>query len=94
MGKGKFAIWIALIMGFVWLGCAEKWSLQLRVPRITKEDLKPLLGNPDVIILDVRVEEEWKEGKWKIPGALREDPEKDINAWAGKYPKDKTVVFY
>ena len=47
-------------------GCAEKWAIQLRVPRMTKEELKSLLGNPDVIIIDVRVEEEWKEGKWKI----------------------------
>jgi rhodanese-related sulfurtransferase len=52
------------------------------------------LGNPDVIIIDVRVEDEWKEAKWKIQGAVREDSEKDINTWANKYPKDKTLVFY
>jgi rhodanese-related sulfurtransferase len=61
---------------------------------MTKEDLKPLLGNPDVIIVDVRVEDEWKEAKSKIQGAVREDSEKDINTWANKYPKDKTLVFY
>ena len=76
------------------IGCAEKWSIQLRVPRMTKEELKSLLGNPDVIIIDVRVEEEWKEGKWKIQGAVREDSERDINTWVNKYPKDKTLVFY
>jgi len=76
------------------IGCAEKWSIQLRVPRMTKEELKSLLGNPDVIIIDVRVEEEWKEGKWKIQGAVREDSERDINTWVNKYPKDKSLVFY
>ena len=87
--------WAIMALAFlILIGCAEKWSIQLRVPRMTKEELKSLLGNPDVIIMDVRVEEEWKEGKWKIQGAVREDSEKDINSWANKYPKDKTLVFY
>jgi rhodanese-related sulfurtransferase len=85
---------MGLAVSFIFLSCAEKWSIQLKVPRITKEELKSLLGNPDVIILDVRLKEEWKESKWKIPGAVREDPKKDINTWADKYPKDKTLVFY
>ena len=75
-------------------GCAEKWSVQLKVPRMTNEELKSLLGNPDLIIIDVRVQDEWKEAKWKIQGAVREDSEKDINTWVNKYPKDKTLIFY
>ena len=87
--------WVIMALGFLILtGCAEKWSIQLRVPRMTKEELKPLLGNPDVMIIDVRAEDDWKEAKWKIQGAVREDSEKDINSWANKYPKDKTLVFY
>ena len=87
--------WAIMALVFLILtGCAEKWSIQLRVPRMTKEELKPLLGNPEVIIIDVRVEDEWKEAKWKIQGAVREDSEKDINTWANKYPKDKTLIFY
>ena len=85
---------IAALVCLILIGCAEKWSIQLKVPRMTKEELKPLLGNPDVIVIDVRVEEEWKEAKWKIQGAVREDSEKDINLWVNKYPKDKTLVFY
>jgi len=85
---------IMVLVFLILIGCAEKWSIQLRVPRMTKEELKSLLGNPDVIIIDVRVEEEWKEGKWKIQGAVREDSERDINTWVNKYPKDKTLVFY
>ena len=87
--------WVIMALGFLILaGCAEKWSIQLTVPKMTKEELKSLLGNPDVIIIDIRVEDEWKEAKWKIQGAIREDSEKDINTWANKYPKDKTLVFY
>ena len=79
-----------MALGFLVLtGCAEKWSIQLRVPKMTKEELKSLLGNPEVMIIDVRIEDEWKEAKWKIQGAVREDSEKDINTWANKYPNDK-----
>ena len=87
--------WIIMALGFLILtGCAEKWSIQLRVPKMTKEELKSLLGNPDVMIIDVRAEDDWKEAKWKIQGAVREDSEKDINTWVNKYPKDKTLIFY
>ena len=87
--------WVIMALGFLVLtGCVEKWSIQLRVPKMTKEELKSLLGNPEVMIIDVRIEDEWKEAKWKIQGAVREDSEKDINTWANKYPNDKTLVFY
>ena len=61
---------------------------------MTKEELKSLLGNPDVIVVDVRIAAEWKRADLKIQGAVREDPEKDYKTWASKYPKDKTLVFY
>ncbi len=66
----------------------------VEAPRMTKEELKAKLGNPDIVIIDVRIGEEWKVSKEKIQGAIREDPEKDIKNWAEKYPKDKTLVFY
>jgi hypothetical protein len=62
-------------------------------PRITIEELRSLLGGPDVVILDVRVGDEWKKSNEKIQGAVREEPEK-YNQWAVKYPKEKTLVFY
>jgi len=63
------------------------------VPRITKENLKPMLGNPNVIIFDVRLLDQWKEAELKIPGAIHEDPN-EVDSWLEKYPKDKTLVFY
>lgn len=53
-----------------------------------------MLGNPDVIILDVRLSNDWDRSEWKIRGAIREDPEENLKTWAEKYPKDKTLVFY
>jgi hypothetical protein len=85
---------IAFLVTFVLTGCLQNLALDAKVPRMTKEELKSLLGNPDVIVLDVRIAGEWKRDALKIQGAVREDPEKDYKTWASKYPKDKTLVFY
>ena len=83
------------VLLFVLAGCAAYAPSGPPIPRITKEQLKAMLGNPEVIILDVRHDHDWDKSKEKIPGAAREDPEKgDIKIWAGKYPKEKTIVFY
>ena len=62
-------------------------------PRMTKDDLKAMLGNPDLVIIDVRYGKDWTDSDLKIRGAVREDPEA-FNSWANKYPKNKTLVFY
>ncbi len=62
-------------------------------PRMTKDELKAMLGNPDLIIIDVRYGRDWTDSDLKIKGAVREDPEA-FDSWANKYPKDKTLVFY
>jgi len=85
---------IAFVVVFALTGCLQNLAPGAKVPRMTKEELKPLLGHPDVIVLDVRIPGEWKKTALKIQGAVREDPEKNYKAWASKYPKDKTLVFY
>jgi hypothetical protein len=60
---------------------------------MTKEQLLPLLGKSDVIIIDVSSNEGWEARDRKIPGALREEPMK-FDSWKKKYPKDKTIVLY
>jgi hypothetical protein len=66
----------------------------VEVPLITKDQLLSMMGKPEVVILDVRESGSWKESKQKIQGAVRENPEKDIQGWYDKYPKEKTLVFY
>ena len=92
---------IGLVM--VGLGAAffiETLAAAADVPRITKEQLKSMLGDPNVIVIDVRIGRHWKESDSKIKGALREDPGAqapkitEADAWMGKYPTDKTIVFY
>lgn len=63
------------------------------VPRMTKEALRPVMGKPEVVIIDVRTGMDWTASDMKIKGAVREDPEA-LPLWASKYSKDKTLVFY
>jgi hypothetical protein len=63
------------------------------IPRVSKEQAKAMLANPDVVILDCRPVEQWKLSDQKIPGAIHEDP-MNVESWAEKYSKDKTLVIY
>jgi hypothetical protein len=67
--------------------------LSADAPRMTKEELKAILDSPDLIILDVRGGRDWAESNSKIKGAIREEPN-DVESWAKKYPKDKTLILY
>ena len=68
-------------------------DIAAEAPRITKEGLKPMLGDPDLIIIDVLVQDQWEAVDQKIPGAVHENPE-EVDSWADKYPKDKSYVLY
>jgi hypothetical protein len=61
------------------------------VPRMSKEELKGLLGSPDVVVLDVRFD--GGHSPDRIAGAAHEDPEK-VDSWAGKYERGKRIVLY
>lgn len=94
MARGRWSFVMAGALILVAAGCLQRWASDTKTPRMAKEELKAILGNPNLIIVDVRLEDEWKQAEWKIQGAAREDPEKDVKAWADKYPKGKTLVFY
>ena len=63
------------------------------VPRITKEQLLSILAYEDIFILDLRAEKGWEISKWKIKGAIHENP-RSIQSWLYKYPKEKTFILY
>ena len=88
-GRGIFAVTLISLLLYV----GTEISLAKEAPRITQEELKAMLGDPDLILLDVRTAKSWEESKLKIQGAVREDP-KDLKIWAEKYSKDKTIVLY
>jgi rhodanese-related sulfurtransferase len=76
-------------MGF----CSQAASTD-QVPRMTKEQLLPLLGSPDVVVLDARLAREWKASLFKIKGAVRLDSKENMKSMMETLPKDKTLVLY
>jgi rhodanese-related sulfurtransferase len=78
---------------FLMVGILATFATSADVPRMTRDELKAMLGNPDLVILDVRAKKDWKDSDSKIQGAIREDPD-SVKSWAEKYSKDKTFVLY
>jgi len=89
----KVIVLMAGIMVFAVVEFLAMPAVAQEVKRMSIEELKGMLGNPDLVIVDVRRDGDWKSSKVKIKGAVREDQEK-IETWMSKYPKDKTLVFY
>lgn len=85
---------VLLGMSLALLGLGLQVSLAKdTVSRITKEELKAKLNDPNVVIVDVRLGKDWKASESKITGAIRVDPE-NVTSLANKYTPDKMLVFY
>ena len=62
-------------------------------PRVTKDQLKEQMGDPDLLIVDVRLGTDWDASEFKIKGAVRV-PLEEFLEWAAKYPKDTKMILY
>lgn len=95
MTKSKAAFYagavflLAIALAFPASGAGEDDDVR----RISKEDVRKLLGSPDVTIIDLRYEKNWEKSDRKVLGAVREDPN-EISSWTKKYPKDRMLVLY
>jgi rhodanese-related sulfurtransferase len=89
----KKSLWMATLLIFLMVGVSPVITEPADVPRMTTDELKGMLGNPEWVILDVRYGKDWTGSDLKIQGAVREDP-KAFESWANKYPKNKTIVLY
>ena len=86
----KRAVFTAMLVLMVFVsGMARADDRRL----MTKEQFLPLLGKPDVVVIDVRTAYDWDKSDRKIKGAVREEGMK-FASWKDKYPKDKTLVLY
>lgn len=92
-GMRNRLMWGTLILFVAVLFAGVGASNAQDVKRISKESLNKMLGDPNVIVIDVRLPYDWIPSKLKIKGAKREDP-LNVKDWMKKYPKDKTLVFY
>jgi rhodanese-related sulfurtransferase len=84
-----------LLLGVsVSIGCVSANTATSKdIAKITVQELRSMLGDPDVVILDVRPEQQWKSSELEIRGAVHEDPNK-VKSWARKYSKEKILVLY
>ena len=71
MKKTLIVITAVIILAMVSLslksGIAASKKAFPEVPRMTKEELLKKLGNPDLTLLDVRTEQQWKISEKKFP---------------------------
>jgi predicted sulfurtransferase len=89
----KKRLFIVSSLIFFMVGVFATLARPVDAPRMTKDELKAMMGNPDLVIIDVRLGKDWTDSDLKIKGAVREESEA-FESWAKKYPKDKTLVFY
>ena len=69
-------------------------DVSAQVGKMSKEELKAMLGKPELVVIDVRQAGDLAKSNLKIKGAVREDPKRKVKSWAGKYSKDKEIVLY
>ena len=83
------------IAALIWIPAGKMMvsAASMTVPRISAEQTREMLGRPDVVIIDVRSAKTWWKSTTKIVQAVRQDPGA-VERWEGKYPKDKTLIFY
>ena len=89
----KKKLFVGILFLFLEMGMYTTSVMSADVPRMTKDELKGLLGSPDLLIVDVRLGRDWKESDLKIKGAVREEP-RDVESWGNKYSKDRMLVLY
>ncbi len=97
MMREKVCIIILVVMiGVLAAGTGLSSALSSKdVPRITAENLKKMLDDPEseLIIIDVRTGSSWSKSEVMITSAVRENPS-DFDSWAAKHPKEKNFVLY
>jgi len=89
----KKRLFIASLLIFFIPWILATFAKSADVARMNKNELKAMMGNSNLVILDVRAQSDWNDDDSKIKGAVREDPE-SVKSWAGKYSKDKIFVLY
>ena len=91
--KERLSKVLTVLLALASMALFAKAAVADEVPRMSKEELRSMLGNPDVVIIDVRAGKDWEASQSKIKGAVREEP-RQAESWADKYDKDKTYVLY
>jgi len=81
---------LALVLVLTSVGVSQAGN---DVKMMTIDELKAILDDPDILVIDVRRGKDWTSSEFKIKGATYANP-KDYDAWAKAYPKTKKIVLY
>jgi hypothetical protein len=57
MGGGKMK---KVVFGMILMALFSSVAFSREIPRISEEELRAMVGDPNAIILDVRIGDEWK----------------------------------
>jgi hypothetical protein len=60
---------------------------------ISINQLKLILDNPEIAVIDVRSSKDWQTSDIKIKGAVRGAP-KNFESWAYDFSNDKVLILY
>ena len=83
-----------LILIFWTTGLFITYASSADVPMMTKEELQAMLGNPDLVIFDVRIGSDYFSSDLKIKGAVRPSMGAPLHQTLFMYPKGKAFVVY
>lgn len=89
-GPSKAVAWALIVLALAG-GIAVPATASDEAPRMTKEELRRLLGDPDLVVIDVRVGGD--QAPTRIPGSKHERAA-EVGTWAENYPKGKRIVLY
>jgi rhodanese-related sulfurtransferase len=84
---------LGIVLALALVSTYAATAMAAEVPMITKEELLAMMSSKNVVIADVRTNEDWTASDTKIKGAFRVTPS-NLDSWAAGYPKDATIVFY
>ena len=85
----------ALMLILLTIGLFATFALSADVPMMTKEELKAMLGNPGLFLIDVRLGRDFIFSDFKIKGAERPPDMGHVTPTQfSKDIRDKTNVFY
>jgi hypothetical protein len=87
----KHVIWALLVSVLIFCIYLPAGAAEISI--ISVDQLNRLLDNPEVVIIDVRLGQDWQSSPVKIKGAVRRGPKK-FKSWAHDFPMDKTLVLY
>ena len=76
------------------IGLLTTFGLCTDISMMTKDELKAMLGNPNLVILDLRINSDYSTSDLKIKGAVRPNMGAPLYDTLFKYTEGKTLVLY